>query len=75
MVFYDMTTIYFESEDEDDFRMTGFSKDGKHSNPQIYLGLLVGMNGYPIGYQIFQGKISEGKTLVPVLKMFEERFN
>jgi len=74
MVFYDMTTIYFESEDEDDFSMTGFSKDGKHSNPQIYLGLLVGMNGYPIGYQIFQGKISEGKTLVPVLKMFEERF-
>jgi len=54
--------------------MTGFSKDGKHSNPQIYLGLLVGMHGYPIGYQIFQGKTSEGKTLIPVLKMFENKF-
>lgn len=57
IVFYDMTTIYFESEDEDDLRKTGFSKDGKHQNPQIYLGLLVGMNGYPIGYEIFEGNI------------------
>lgn len=48
VVFYDMTTLYFESEAEDDLRKTGFSKDGKHQHPQIYLGLLVGMNGYPI---------------------------
>ncbi len=43
VVFYDMTTLYFETEDEDDLRKTGFSKDGKHQNPQIFLGLLVGM--------------------------------
>ncbi len=38
VVFYDMTTLYFEASDEDDLRKTGFSKDGKHSNPQIFLG-------------------------------------
>jgi hypothetical protein len=37
IVFYDMTTIYFEASDEDDLRKSGFSKDGKHQNPQIYL--------------------------------------
>ncbi len=41
LVFYDVTTLYFEAEDEDDLRKSGFSKDGKHSNPQIVLGLLV----------------------------------
>jgi transposase len=75
IVFYDMTTIYFESEDEDDLRKTGFSKDGKHQNPQIYLGLLVGLNGYPIGYEIFEGNIYEGHTLIPVLTAFEKKFD
>ena len=47
VVFYDMTTLYCEASDEDDLRKTGFSKDGKHSNPQIVIGLLVGLSGYP----------------------------
>jgi transposase len=75
IVFYDMTTIYFESSQPDELRMTGFSKDGKHQHPQIFLGLLVGKNGYPIGYDIFEGNIYEGHTLIPVLEKFEKRFN
>ncbi len=75
VVFYDMTTIYFESSQPDELRMPGFSKDGKHQNPQIFLGLLVGSNGYPIGYEIFEGKTFEGHTLIPILKQFEHRFS
>jgi len=75
VVFYDMTTIYFESSQPDELRETGFSKDGKHQHPQIFLGLLVGVNGYPIGYDIFKGSIYEGHTLIPVLRKFEARFN
>lgn len=75
VVFYDMTTIYFESDKGDEFRVTGFSKEGKHQHPQIYLGLLVGKNGYPIGYDVFEGSIYEGHTLIPVLERFERRFN
>jgi transposase len=74
IVFYDMTTIYFESSEEDDLRVRGFSKDGKHQLPQIYLGLLVGAYGYPIGYDIFEGGIFEGHTLIPALEHFQEKF-
>lgn len=63
-----MTTLYSEVEDEDDLRRTGFSKVDKHKHPQIYLGLLVGANGYPIAHDIFGGKTYEGQTLIPLLK-------
>lgn len=75
VVFYDMTTIYFEAGDEDDLRKTGFSKDGKHSNPQIFLGLLVGLGGYAIGYDIFEGNTYEGHTLIPFIEKTSKKFN
>lgn len=74
VVFYDMTTLYFEASDEDDNRKIGYSKDGKHQHPQIMLGLLVGKNGYPISYNIFQGNTSETKTLIPVLEDFQKKY-
>ncbi len=74
VVFYDMTTIYFEASTEDELRKTGFSKDGKHSNPQIFLGLLVGLGGYAIGYDIFEGNTYEGHTLIPFLKKISKKF-
>lgn len=75
IMFYDMTTLYFEASDEDDLRKTGFSKDGKHSNPQIFLGLLVGLEGYAIGYDIFEGNIYEGHTLLPTIEKISKKFN
>lgn len=74
IVFYDMTTLYFEASDEDDLRKTGFSKDGKHQNPQIYIGLLVGLGGYAIGYDIFEGNIYEGHTLIPFLNQMSVKY-
>lgn len=74
VVFYDMTTLYFEASDEDDLRKTGFSKDGKHQNPQIFLGLLVGIGGYAIGYDIFEGNTYEGHTLIPFIEKMAEKF-
>ncbi len=74
IVFYDVTTLYFESEDEDDLRKTGFSKDGKHQNPQIVLGLLVNATGFPLGYEIFDGKKFEGHTMLPVIEAFKKKY-
>jgi transposase len=74
VVFYDVTTLYFEASDEDDLRKTGFSKDGKHSNPQIVLGLLVSMHGYPLAFDIFEGNKFEGHTMLPVIEAFKEKF-
>lgn len=75
VVFYDMTTLYFDASDEDDLRKTGFSKDGKHHKPQIFIGLLVGMGGYAIGYDIFEGNIYEGHTLIPFIEQISKKFN
>ena len=75
VVFYDMTTLYFEAGDEDDLRKTGFSKDGKHQHPQIFIGLLVGLGGYAIGYDIYEGNTYEGHTLIPFLEKIGKKFN
>lgn len=75
VLFYDMTTIYFEAEDEDDLRMIGYSKDGKFQCPQIMLGLLIAEDGYPVGYNIYQGNESEGRTLVPILEEMTEKYS
>jgi len=70
-----MTTLHFEASDEDDLRKTGFSKVGRHQDPQIYLGLLVSSTGFPIGYDIYEGNIYEGHTLIPFIQKFERKFN
>lgn len=71
VVFYDVTTLYFEIDQEDELRKTGFSKEGKHQNPQIVLGLLVSKNGYPLAYEIFEGNKFEGHTMLPVVDAFK----
>lgn len=73
-VFYDVTTLYFEIEAEDELRKNGFSKDGKHQQPQIVLGLLVSKGGYPLAYEIFKGNKYEGDTMMPILNLFKRRY-
>jgi transposase len=75
IVFYDVTTLYFEIDDEDDLRKTGFSKEGRHQNPQIVLGLLVSISGYPLAYEVFEGNKFEGHTMLPVIDAFKQRYN
>ena len=73
VVFYDTTTMYFESR-EDDVRIPGWSKDGKNANPQVVLGLLVGPGGNPIGYEIHPGNTYEGHTMIPIIEKLQQRF-
>jgi transposase len=75
VVFYDVTTLYFEIDQEDDLRKTGFSKEGRHQNPQIVLGLLVSRNGYPLAYDIFEGNKFEGHTMLPVIDTFKKKYH
>ena len=74
VVFYDVSTLFFEAADEDDLRCTGYSKDGKFDCPQILLGLLVTREGLPISYEIFEGNLSEKKTFIPLLKRAQDKF-
>lgn len=74
IVFYDVTTLYFEIDSEDDLRKRGFSKEGKHHRPQILLGLLVSIDGYPLAYEIFEGNKFEGHTMLPVIEEFKRKY-
>jgi transposase len=74
LVFYDVTTLYFETDYSDELRERGFSKDGKHSQPQAVLGLLVSRDGYPLSYSLFNGSQYEGRTMLPLVEDFVQRF-
>lgn len=70
LLFYDVTTLYFETFGEDDLRKNGFSKDNKSQQPQIIVALMVTPEGLPVSYEIFPGNTFEGHTLIPVIKSF-----
>jgi hypothetical protein len=74
VTFYDVTTLYFESESEDDLRKIGFSKEGKLARPQILLGLFTTLEGYPLSYEVYEGNKYEGHTLIDILKKFQSKF-
>lgn len=73
ILFYDVTTLYFETFEEDELRMNGFSKDNKSQQPQILIALMVSKEGFPITYEVFSGNTFEGHTIIPVIKDFIER--
>lgn len=85
LVFYDVTTLYFETHTSDEdrqdtqgntikgFRTPGFSKDNKPQQPQIVIGLVVNRDGYPILVELFSGKTFEGHTILPVIKTLKAR--
>lgn len=75
VLFYDVTTLYFEADNEDELRKTGFSKEGRHKNPQIILGLLVSLGGYPLAYCIHEGNKYEGHTMLPVVTEFVRKYS
>ena len=72
LLMYDVTTLYFEAENEDDLRKVGFSKE-RRVDPQIVVGLLVDRSGMPLEIACFEGNQAETATMIPVLKGFQER--
>src|SRR5580765_734738 len=75
LLFYDVTTLYFEAFEEDGLRKNGFSKDNKFRQPQILVALMVTKEGFSIAYEVFAGNTFEGHTIIPVVKNFIEKNN
>jgi hypothetical protein len=75
ILFYDVTTLYFESFTEDELRQNGFSKDNKSQQPQIVVALMVTKEGLPISYEIFSGKTFEGHTIIPSIKALIKKYD
>ena len=73
LLFYDVTTLYFETFETDELRKTGFSKDNKSQQPQILVALMVTHDGFPIAYEVFAGNTFEGHTMLPVIQTFIEK--
>ena len=69
LLLYDVTTLYFEIQKEDEFRKPGLSKE-RRLEPQIVLGLLVDRTGFPLELHEFEGDVAETKTIVPVITQF-----
>jgi len=69
---YDVTTLYFEAENEDDLRKVGYSKE-RRIDPQVVVGLLVDRGGFPLEVGCFEGNKVESATILPIVKAFAER--
>lgn len=74
VIFYDCTTLYFESFIEDDLKQNGYSKDGKFNQSQVLLAIMVTRYGMPIGYQLYEGSKFEGHTLDDALKQLHKQY-
>lgn len=68
LVFYDVTTLYFESAVKEGIRDFGFSKDHRPLDTQIVIGLVVNRDGFPLYFDVFQGNTFEGHTFLPIIK-------
>ena len=69
LVLYDVSTLYFETDQGDGFREPGFSKE-RRLEPQITIGLLTGQDGFPLMVSAFEGNRAETKTMLPVIEKF-----
>ncbi len=74
ILFYDATTLYFESFSEDELKQNDYSKDMKFNQSQVLLALFVTEKGLPVGYEIFPGSTYEGHTLIAVLEKLKQRY-
>lgn len=74
VVFFDVTTFYFESTSADELRNFGYGKDGKFNEVQIVLSLLITKEGLPVGFDIFSGNTYEGNTLESALIKLKQNY-
>jgi transposase len=73
LLFFDVTTLYFESETDDELRKHGYSKDQKFHLTQVVLALATTAEGLPVGYELFEGNKAETKTLLDAIESWQEQ--
>lgn len=74
VLFFDVTTLYFESDKEDEMRRFGFSKDQKTHLTQVVLALATTQDGSPVGYKLFPGNTAETLTLLQAIEEWRTSF-
>lgn len=74
ILFYDCTTLYFESTETDDLRRFGYSKDHRFNTTQLVLALATTPDGLPLGYELFEGNQAEVGTLIKSIESWSAYF-
>lgn len=67
LIFYDVTTLAFDSQVKTQLKSFGFSKDHRFQDTQIVIGLVVQKDGFPLYFDIFSGDTFEGNTFLSVV--------
>lgn len=75
VLFFDVTTLYFESIVRDELKNFGFSKDCKFNQSQVTMALVTTEEGMPIAYKLFPGNTYEGHTLLEIAQSLKAQFN
>jgi len=73
LVFYDLTSTYFEGHGPGGLALHGHSRDGKPRNRQILVGLVM-IEGWPIAHHVFPGNLRDSTTVAEVLQDLQARF-
>jgi len=73
LVFYDLTSTYFEGHGPGGFALHGHSRDGKPRNRQVLVGLVM-IEGWPIAHHMFAGNLRDSTTVGEVLADLQARF-
>ena len=74
LVFYDLTSSYFEGNGPSSLGSLGYSRDHEPGKPQIVIGLLL-CNGLPIGHEVFEGRCVDKKTVKKILSKLRKQYN
>jgi len=73
LVFYDLTSTYFEGHGPGGLALHGHSRDGKPRNRQVLVGLVM-IEGWPIAHHVFPGNLRDSTTVAQVLADLQARF-
>ncbi|MCR4748963.1 MAG: IS1634 family transposase [Lachnospiraceae bacterium] len=74
VLYYDCSNFYFETEQADELRKYGKSKENR-PNPIVQMGLFMDGDGIPIAFDIFDGASNEQPSLKPLEKKLIKDFN
>lgn len=73
LVFYDLTSTYFEGAGPASLARFGYSRDERPRNRQILVGVVM-MEGWPIAHHVFAGNRLDQTTVLEVVEDLRQRF-
>src|SRR6266571_1093497 len=73
LVFYDLTSTYFEGNGPTGLAKHGHSRDGKPRNRQVLVGMVM-IDGWPIAHHVFEGNRRDASTVTEVVSDLQARF-